>query len=233
VKLNGAVVTQLGLSINPETDVITVDDTPIASQGEKVVYAFNKPSDVVSSMHDDKGRPCLSDYLTDLDLKVHHVGRLDFESSGLLILTNDGELTQKLSHPSHEIEKTYLVNVSTSEPDLFAKRVLQGVALEDGLANADACALISSPHRRSHSTKSVECVYLWQIHDGRNRIIRRVAEALNSEVMKLQRVAIGNYFIGRLREGDIKKLTKGDIDQLLERGSFEKVHKLTVQKMKL
>ncbi len=221
------------MSINLETDVLTVDGAPITSQSQKVVYAFNKPSNVVSSMHDDKGRPCLSDYLTDIDLQVHHVGRLDFESSGLMILTNDGDLTQKLSHPSHEIEKTYLVNVSTSEPDLFVKRVMQGVALEDGLANADACALISSPRRPSHSTKFVECVYLWQIHDGRNRVIRRVAEALNSEVIKLQRVAIGNYFIGRLREGDIKKLTNSDVNQLLERGSFEAVQRLIVQKLKI
>lgn len=224
--LNGKVVTQVGMSINPLTDVIAVDGQVVGHNAEKVVYAFNKPDHVVSTMHDDRGRPCVGDYVTELDEHVHHVGRLDFESSGLLILTNDGDLTQKLSHPSHEIKKTYLVNVLTSNADLFRKKVLHGVALEDGLANADACSVIDTPLRPAGSKKLAESVFLWQIHDGRNRVIRRVAQALDSEVTKLRRVSIGNYFLGRLKEGDVKKLNKGEIELLLERGNFSHIEGL-------
>ena len=185
VSVNGKTINTLGISINPLVDEVAVDGEPLSITVAKVAYAFNKPEGVVSSMNDEQGRSCLSDFLGDVSETVHHVGRLDIESSGLLILTNDGELTQQISHPSHEIKKTYVVTVSTSNVDLFVLDVMQGVMLDDGLATADACFVVVPSNRFTATGRLKRATLLWQIHDGRNRIIRRITEKLNSKVIEL------------------------------------------------
>jgi 23S rRNA pseudouridine2605 synthase len=128
----------MGFQVNLFVDKVTVDGSLVeVDEVKQLVLALNKPVGVVSTMRDDRGRACLGDYVDAEWGRVFHVGRLDRESSGLLILTNRGDLAYQLAHPKHEIQKTYLVNVLVSNRDLFAKRVLQGVELADGVAKAD------------------------------------------------------------------------------------------------
>jgi 23S rRNA pseudouridine2605 synthase len=167
VTVNGVPVATMGSQVNPFVDKVTVDGSLVeVDEVKQLVLALNKPVGVVSTMRDDRGRACLGDYVAAEWGRVFHVGRLDRESSGLLILTNRGELAYQLAHPKHEIQKTYLVNVLVSNKDLFAKRVLQGVDLTDGVAVADQCLPLNSPSHPRSTTR-----FLWQIHDGRNRVI--------------------------------------------------------------
>ena len=215
VSVNGAIVNTLGTKVDPFVDKIMIDGQVIDLQGvSKTVLALNKPADVVSTMVDDRGRPCIRDYVDETWGRVFHVGRLDQESSGLLILTNDGDLAFRLAHPKHEIQKTYVVDVLTSDIDLFRKQVLQGVALPDGFSKADRCELLTSSSRAAEPKR-----LLWQLHDGKNRVIRRVAETLGAKVARLHRVAVGNYLMQSLTSGGIVRLSDIEISQLTQNAS--------------
>lgn len=198
------------------------------SGGAEVVLAFNKPVGVISTMADEQGRPCIRNYVDETWGRVFHVGRLDQESSGLLILTNRGDLSHQLAHPKHEIQKTYLVDVLTSDKDLFVKRVLQGVMLPEGLSKADRCELVASPSRLASAPTSTKRL-LWQLHDGRNRVIRRVAEALNAKVLKLHRVAVGNYLMTSTRAGQVVQLSPKQVDQLTQPPSTDLINSVIRQ----
>jgi 23S rRNA pseudouridine2605 synthase len=210
VTVNGVPVATMGFQVNPFVDKVTVDGSLVeVDEVKQLVLALNKPVGVVSTMRDDRGRACLGDYVDAEWGRVFHVGRLDRESSGLLILTNRGELAYQLAHPKHEIQKTYLVDVSVSNLDLFAKRVLHGVELTDGVAKADQCLPIKSPPGSRSTTR-----FLWQIHDGRNRVIRRVSDHLGAKVINLHRVAIGNYLMSVSLPGQIFELTPQETKEL-------------------
>jgi 23S rRNA pseudouridine2605 synthase len=203
VGVNGVPVATMGFQVDPFVDKVTVDGSLVEVDEEKqLVLALNKPVGVVSTMRDDRGRACLGDYVDAAWGRVFHVGRLDRESGGLLILSNRGDLAYQLAHPKHEIQKTYLVDVLVSNKDLFAKRVSQGVALADGVAVADQCLPLDSPSPSRSATR-----FRWQIHDGRNRVIRRVSDHLGARVINLHRVAIGNYLMGVSTPGQISELT--------------------------
>ena len=199
VRVNGQVA-KLGMKVDPGHDEIMVDKKLIKPL-HKGIILFHKPRGVVSTMSDPEGRPCLTDYLTKPYRSYFPVGRLDWESTGLIVLSNDGELADVLMHPRHGFSRTYHVRVERVLSDKELRRIERGVNLEDGLAKA-----VVKYIRDDGDTAWYEVV----ITEGRNRIVRRIMEHLRHPVIKLQRVAHGPFLIGKLKPGEIQKLTESE-----------------------
>ncbi|WP_309125620.1 pseudouridine synthase [Kocuria sp.] len=208
VQVNGETVTELGVRVDPATAEIHVDGIRVQLDENLVYYAFNKPEGVLSTMEDPEGRPCVSDYLDHRkNERVFHVGRLDVETEGLLLLTNDGELTNRLTHPSYEVPKTYLVQVRGPMEKGVGTAMKAGIQLEDGMASVDSFRLVDS----TPGHILVEVV----LHSGRNRIVRRLFDAVGHPVEKLVRTQVGPIRIGDQRQGTIRKLSKTEVGHLL------------------
>jgi 23S rRNA pseudouridine2605 synthase len=173
-----------------------------------VYLVVNKPRGVVSTMADEQGRRDLRSLLSDRPERLFHVGRLDTDTEGLLILTNDGEFAHRLAHPSFELRKTYLAEVQGAVAPTTRKRLLGGVTLEDGLIAADEVRVIGSHGGRSH----VELV----IHEGRNRIVRRLLAEVGHPVIRLARTAIGPVRLGDLKSGRVRPLDQAELGSLLD-----------------
>jgi pseudouridine synthase len=195
VKVNGKVVTELGTRIDPERDKVVVKGTPIQLDVTKVYLMLNKPYGVVSSMQDEHGRPDLSQYALDYD-RVFNVGRLDAETTGLLLLTNDGDLAHKLLHPSFEVTKTYQAKVHGQITQPILNKLIAGVELEDGPARADKVEI--------------------ELHSGKNRIVRRMFESVGFPVVALVRRQFGPLHLGHLNLGHIRQLSKIEVGVLLK-----------------
>ena len=206
VTINGAVVTEQGVRVHPEEVEIRVDGDLISPFAEKTVLLFNKPTGVLTTMHDDLHRPCVGDYVADRSERLFHVGRLDADTDGLLILTNDGQLANHLTHPAFGVSKTYLVRLPTPLPKDIGKQVKSGIVLEDGLARFDQFRVLDS----TKSEVLVEVV----LHEGRNRIVRRVFEELGLPVRSLTRIAIGPVELGELKSGQIRRISSGELKAL-------------------
>ena len=208
VEVNGQIVTELGTRVNPETDVIHVDGVRVQTNEHLVYMAFNKPRGVVSTMDDPEGRPCISDYLrTGTPERLFHVGRLDTNTEGLLLLTNDGELANRLTHPSYEVPKTYVVQVRGPMPHGVGAQLRRGVELEDGLAKVDSFKLVDS----TPGFVLVEVV----LHSGKNRIVRRMFDAVGFPVQRLVRAKIGPIGLGDQKQGTVRKLGKQEVGHLM------------------
>ncbi|MDQ4489827.1 pseudouridine synthase [Sinomonas sp. ASV486] len=208
VEVNGEVVTELGTRVNPETDVIHVDGVRVQTNEHLVYMAFNKPRGVVSTMDDPEGRPCVSDYLRPgTPERLFHVGRLDTNTEGLLLLTNDGELANRLTHPSYEIPKTYVVQVRGPMPQGIGAQLRHGVELEDGIARVDSFRLVDS----TPGFVLVEVV----LHSGKNRIVRRMFDAVGFPVQRLVRAKIGPIGLGDQKQGTVRRLGKQEIGHLM------------------
>ncbi len=198
VKVNGDVVTQLGTRINPDRDKIQVREK-IVKPAHKGIILLSKPKEVVSTMSDPRGRKCLADFLTRPYRSYFPVGRLDWESTGLVVLTNDGELAEKLLHPRYGFERRYKVRVSGRVQDKELRRIERGINLKDGTARADV-----------HFVKS-EGDSTWlelSLAEGRNRIVRRMMEHIHHPVLKLQRISHGPFKLGKLKPGQLRRLTE-------------------------
>ncbi len=198
VKVNGEVVTELGTKINPLKDRVQVGKKVLVA-AEKGILLFHKPRFVVSTWSDPEGRRALSGYLTRHYLSYFPVGRLDWESSGLIVLTNDGELAERLMHPRYEMDRFYEVRVEGRVPDRTLEKLLKGVKLEDGWAKAESLRIIS-----------IDDVSTWleiSIREGRNRLIRRMMSEAGHPVMKLRRTSHGPLRLGKLKSGELRKLT--------------------------
>lgn len=206
VEVDGKVVREQGMRVDPRTAVVRVDGERVPTAPDTVVLAFNKPKGVITTMSDDEGRPCVGDYLSGRTERVYHVGRLDADTEGLLILTNDGELANRLGHPRYEVDKTYVATVrgQVSPADLRALR--KGVELEDGPARADAARVLQKLPDRT----LVEIV----LHEGRNRIVRRMMEAIDRPVTDLVRTRIGPIHLGQQRPGIIRSISGGELRSL-------------------
>ena len=206
VEVDGKRVREQGMRINPLTAVVRVDGERVPTAPDTAVYAFNKPKGVVSTMSDDEGRPCVGDYVAGRTERLFHVGRLDVDTEGLLILTNDGELANRLAHPKYEVDKTYVATVrgQVTVPEL--RQLRAGVELEDGLAKADVARLLQKLPDRS----LVELV----IHEGRNRIVRRMMAAIDRPVTDLVRTRIGPIHLGQQRPGVIRAITGKELREL-------------------
>jgi 23S rRNA pseudouridine2605 synthase len=210
VEVNGKPVTEQGLRVDPERDHIRVDGSRIPSARRHVYLVLNKPRGVISTMEDPEGRPTLTEYLPRNVPRLFHVGRLDGETTGLLLMTNDGELAQRLSHPSYEVSKTYLAEVDGIMDNLVLKRLTKGVTLEDGPVQADKVKLVS---RQPTTERTLVQITL---HSGANRIVRRMLESVGFPVRKLSRIAYGPVRLGQLAVGETRELTREELGALLD-----------------
>ncbi|MDR7190340.1 23S rRNA pseudouridine2605 synthase/16S rRNA pseudouridine516 synthase [Microbacterium sp. BE35] len=209
VRVNGAVVTELGSRVDPETDLVDVDGTAVQFDQSKRYVMLNKPTGVVSSMKDDRGRPDLRRFTKDWDERLYNVGRLDAETSGLLVLTNDGELAHVLAHPSFGVTKVYIAKVDGRVTPQTIQRLLRGVDLEDGPISADKARLLSS------SAKGGGSLVELTLHSGRNRIVRRMMAEVGHPVVELVRRQFGPLHLGTLPAGRTRELTKVERGALL------------------
>ncbi|GAA1352177.1 pseudouridine synthase [Falsarthrobacter nasiphocae] len=207
VEVNGEVIIEQGRRVDPERDVIHVDGERIQLDASKTYIVFNKPKGVVSTMTDPEGRPAVSDFVKGKQERLFHVGRLDAETEGLLILTNDGELANRLMHPRYNISKTYLVQVRGPLAPGIGKQMRDGLKLEDGWASVDSFRLIDS--RPGHVL--VEVV----LHNGKNRIVRRLFDAVGHPVERLLRVAVGPISLGDQKQGTVRTLGRHEVGHLL------------------
>jgi 23S rRNA pseudouridine2605 synthase len=200
-------VASLGRRVDPERDRITVDGIPVAVRANVVYYLLNKPARVVTTARDPEGRRTVID-LVPLEPRVFPVGRLDYETEGLLVLTNDGDLAQLLSHPSHAVEKAYLAEVEGVPSRAALRRLREGVDLDDG-RTAPARARIVQTHADSAALEVV-------IHEGRNRQVRRMCEQVGHPVRRLVRTRIGPVSDRRLGPGEWRPLRRREVRALFE-----------------
>ncbi len=208
VEVNGKVVREQGLRIDPDHDVVRVDGSRIPPPRRHVYLVLNKPRGVVSTLDDPEGRRTLSDYLTGRKERLFHVGRLDTETEGLIIITNDGELGHRLAHPSYEVPKTYLAEVAGVVNQATLKRLRGGITLDDGPVRPDAVKLVSTTGDKS--------LVRLTLHEGRNRIVRRTMEAVGHPVRRLSRIGIGPVRLGTLAVGTTRDLTRDELGGLLD-----------------
>jgi len=206
VEVDGEVVTRLGTKVDPHTAVIRVEGRRLPPVSAHVYLALNKPRGVVSTMSDPEGRRTLADLVADRPERLFHVGRLDTDTDGLIILTNDGDFAQRLAHPSYELSKTYVAEVRGTVARATVRQVLDGVTLDDGPVRPDAFRVMSSQGERS----LVELV----IHEGRNRIVRRLLDHVGHPVRRLTRTAIGPVRLTGLRSGQLRELTADELGRL-------------------
>lgn len=206
VLVNGATADP-GQRVDPLHDVIEVDGRPIAAAAEVVVLMLNKPAGLVTTMSDDRGRPCVGDLVRDFPMRLFHVGRLDEDTEGLLLLTNDGDLAHRLMHPSHGVQKTYVARVAGRVQPSAVQRLLRGVELGDGVAVADSVTIKSASERWS--------VLELTLHEGRKRIVRRMCKAVGHPVERLTRVRLGSLQLGSLPLGEMRPLTSPELESLL------------------
>lgn len=209
IEVDGKVVTELGTRVNPDTADIRVDGTRIVLDNSMVYLAINKPRGMHSTMSDDRGRPCVGDLVEHRvrgNKKLFHVGRLDADTEGLLLLTNDGELAHRLMHPSFEVPKTYLATVTGSVPRGLGRTLRTGVELEDGPVALDGFAVVDAVPGRT----LVRVV----LHEGRKRIVRRLLDHVGFPVQSLVRTDIGAVTLGDQRPGSIRPLTRKEVGDL-------------------
>jgi 23S rRNA pseudouridine2605 synthase len=206
VEVDGVRVRSQGVRVDPASAVIRVDGMRIAADTTSVYLALNKPRGVVSTMTDPQGRPCLGDYVDRRRERLFHVGRLDADTEGLILLTNDGELAHRLAHPSYEVRKTYLAQVSAPVPRGLGRQLREGVELADGPVRVDAFRVVSTSAGRA----MVELV----LHEGRNHVVRRLLAEVGHPVERLVRTRIGPVTLGDLRPGKLRPLTRPELGEL-------------------
>ena len=207
VTVDGQRVTELGVRVDPSRAVVHVDGLRLQLDTTKVYLALNKPAGIVSTMTDPEGRPCIGDIVASRTDRLFHVGRLDTETEGLLLLTNDGELAHRLQHPSYEILKTYLAEVPGPVPRDLGRRLKAGVELDDGLARADGFRLVDSVP--GHALVEV------QLHEGRKHVVRRMLAAVGHPVERLVRTHFGVVPLGDLVPGRTRVLGREELGRLM------------------
>ncbi len=216
VEVDGEIVTRLGTKVDPRRAVVRVSGRRLPPISDHVYLVLNKPRGVVSTMSDPEGRRCLSDLLADLRNdpaeRLFHVGRLDTDTSGLLLLTNDGNFAQKMAHPSFEVDKTYVAEVDGQTDRALVATLLAGVDLEDGPVTATKARVVTSTAAKS--------IVELTIHEGRNRIVRRLLAHLGHPVRQLTRTEFGPVRIGRLKAGSVRELGLEELGTLMDDASL-------------
>jgi pseudouridine synthase len=212
VEVDGQVVRRFGARVDPGRQVIRVDGRRIPARQGLVYLALNKPAGVLSAMSDDRGRPTIADLLPSANRgpgaaeRLFHVGRLDYETEGLILLTNDGELAHRLAHPRYGVLKTYLADVAGPVPSGLGRRLATGIQLEDGVASADRFRVVD----RAGSRALVEIT----LHEGRKHIVRRMLAEAGHPVSRLVRTQLGPVRLGSLPPGTTRELTAAEIGEL-------------------
>ncbi|TDE88125.1 rRNA pseudouridine synthase [Occultella glacieicola] len=207
VTVDGVQVRELGVRVDPATAVIHVDGARVQLDDSVVTIALNKPVGVYSSMRDEQGRPDLAQFVADRTERLFHVGRLDAETEGLILLTNDGELAHRLTHPSYEVAKTYVAEVEGRVARGLGRRLLDGVELEDGPVRVDAFQVLET----TPGASIVEVV----LHEGRNHIVRRLLEEVGHPVVQLSRTRIGPIRLGHLKVGRTRVIEGRELGSLM------------------
>lgn len=208
VEVNGRIITEQGVRVDPERDTIRVDGSRIPSPRRHRYVVLNKPRGVVSTMDDPEGRRTLEEFVPKGKERLFHVGRLDTETEGLILLTNDGEFAHRMSHPSYEVPKTYFVEAAGVMDNHAIKRLEKGVRLDDGPVKPDKVRLIS----RGEKQTLLEIT----LHEGRNRIVRRLMDAVGHPVDRLARTGIGPIKLKQLPPGESRDLTREELGALLD-----------------
>jgi 23S rRNA pseudouridine2605 synthase len=209
VEVDGQVVTELGTRVDPSVSVIHVDGARVVLDDTLMYLALNKPKGMQSTMSDDRGRPCIGDMIEHRvrgNQKLFHVGRLDADTEGLILLTNDGELAHRLMHPSYEVPKTYVVTINGALPRGLGKTLRAGVELDDGPAAVDDFAVVD--------TVPGKTMVRLTLHEGRKRIVRRIFDAVGYPVQALVRTDIGTVSLGNQRPGSLRPLRRDEVGQL-------------------
>jgi 23S rRNA pseudouridine2605 synthase len=211
VEVNSEVVLEQGRRVDPERDVIRVDGARIPPPRRHRYLVLNKPPGVIATMDDPEGRRTIADLLDTRQLRnerLFHVGRLDTDSEGLLIMTNDGDLAQRLAHPSYEVSKTYIAEVTGVVSEQTLKRLRRGITLEDGPVQPTSVKIVSSAGDKT--------LLKITLQEGRNRIVRRTMEAVGHPVRRLSRIGIGPVRLGNLKVGEYRELTREELGGLLD-----------------
>jgi 23S rRNA pseudouridine2605 synthase len=203
VRINGQVVTELGRKVDPEVDRVEVNRRPV-HVAPKGIMLLNKPRGVVSTLSDPEGRRSVADFLTKHYSSYFPVGRLDWDSTGLMVLTNDGEVAERLMHPRYGFERVYHARLEGSVSLEVLQKLEQGVKLSDGLVKAKGSLL-----KNDDNSTWVEV----RIHEGRNRVVRRLFEKLGHPVVKLKRIVYGPFKLGRLQVGQVRVLTRKEYEE--------------------
>jgi 23S rRNA pseudouridine2605 synthase len=211
VTVDDVVVTRLGTKVDPTTAVIRVSGRRLPPMSPNVYLVLNKPVGVTSTMSDPHAERTLADFLGGRPERLFHVGRLDTDTSGLLLLTNDGEFAQRMAHPSYEVDKTYVAAVEGVVYASTLKQLLAGVTLDDGVVTVSSVKLVGGQGTARDGT-ILELV----IHEGRNRIVRRLLDHVGHPVRQLTRTAIGPIVLGRLGSGELRDLTHDELGALLD-----------------
>jgi 23S rRNA pseudouridine2605 synthase len=206
VEVDGKVVVEQGMRVDPASAVIKVDGLRIATAPDHVYIALNKPRGVVSTMSDPEGRPSLQEYVGDRAARLFHVGRLDTDTEGLILLTNDGDLAHRLAHPSYGVVKTYLAEVTGPVARDVGKRLRAGVELEDGQVRVDGFRLVGQSGNRVMVEVS--------LHEGRKHVVRRLLGEVGHPVTRLVRTDVGPVSLGHLKPGKQRKLSQQEVGAL-------------------
>ncbi len=213
VEVDGEVVTRLGTKVDPRTAVIRVSGRRLPPVSPHAYLVLNKPRGVVSTMSDPEGRRSLTDVLEERAPeygRLFHVGRLDTDTSGLLLLTNDGDFAHRMAHPSYEVDKTYVAEVEGDLKKPVVQQLLAGVALDDGPVSVSSARIVTrGPGGRGTIVELV-------IHEGRNRIVRRLLDHVGHPVRRLTRTGFGPVSLGQLKAGDLRELTNDELGELLD-----------------
>ena len=206
VTVNGAIA-DLGTRVDPVQDRIALDGQPVGPAQDIVIYAFHKPAGVVTTMADDRGKACVGDYVEHIPQRLFHVGRLDEATEGLLLLTNDGDLANLLTHPSHGVQKTYVATVRGQVTQADLDELTRGVVIDEGKpAVADRVRVLSTDPDR------LELI----IHEGRKHVVRRMCKGVGHPVLRLMRTRIGALEMGDLRAGELRQLRPDETQKLLQ-----------------
>ena len=203
VSVDGKVVTEQGMRVDPAVAIVHVDGKRISVREDLVYLAVNKPRGVLSAMSDSRGRPTVADMVKHRPERLFHVGRLDADSEGLLLLTNDGDLAHKLMHPSFGVSKTYLATVPGPVSRDVGRRLRSGVVLDDGPVEVEKFRIV-----QAHGAKAIVEVVL---HEGRKHIVRRLLAEVGHPVERLVRTAIGPVLLGNQRAGSVRSLTRDEL----------------------
>lgn len=203
VSVDGQKVQELGVRIDPLAQTVHVDGERVQLDESRIYLAFNKPTGVVSTMHDEMGRPSVGEYVEQRRERLFHVGRLDVDTEGLLLLTNDGELANRLQHPKYGVPKTYVAMIPGPVPRALGKQLRDGVELEDGKVAVDSFKVVDS----KPGWALVEVV----LHEGRKHIVRRMLEAVGHPVESLSRTDVGPVHLGELRPGKMRPLSRQEV----------------------
>lgn len=206
VEVDGEPIMEMGRRVDPAESVVHVDGTRVVVNKESTHLLLNKPTGILCTMSDDQDRPCIGDYLRERQGKLFHVGRLDMNTEGLLLITNDGELANRLMHPSYEVPKTYLAEVPGPIPKDLGRTLKKGVELDDGLARIDGFRLVDVNEGRA--------LLELKLHEGRKRIVRRLLDHVGHPVRRLVRTAVGDVHLTNERPGAIRPLDRKELGSL-------------------